>query len=265
MLLRLYYEVAARSFRRHVTYRAANWAGLATNAFFGLLRSYIFIAVFAAQPLAAGYDLKDSLTYAWVTQALLALVYMWGWAELTDTIRSGQIATDLCRPFDFFGFWLSRDIGRAVYHFVFRGVPCYLIGVLAFGIATPTRLDVWLAFLISVVLGVLISFGFRFLVNLSAFWFLDMRGVNYVTATVSTFFSGILIPNAFYPDWLRALSDWLPFQGMLYVPTAVFIGKLDGAELALVLAREVAWVAVLLLVSRLALAVATRRLVVQGG
>jgi ABC-2 type transport system permease protein len=263
--LRLYYELAVRSFRRNVTYRAANWAGLATNAFFGLLRSYVFIAVFAAQPLAAGYTLADSLTYAWITQALLAFVCMWNWWEIAATIRSGQIASDLCRPFDFFGFWFSQDLGRAAYHLVFRGIPCYLIGTLAFGIELPSRLDTWLAFLVCVALAQLLSFGFRFLVNLSAFWFLDIRGVNYITGTVATFFSGILIPNAFFPDWLRTLSDWLPFQGMLYVPTAVFLGKLQGAELAIVLAREAAWVIVLLLAGRLALGVATRRLVVQGG
>ena len=49
------------------------------------------------------------------------------------------------------------------------------------------------------------------------------------------------------------------------MPTAAFLGKLQGTELALVLAREVAWVAILVLAGRLALGVATRRLVVQGG
>ena len=144
--MRLYLELAIRSFRRHVTYRAANWAGLVTNAFFGLLRSYIFMAVFAAQPLAAGYNLADSLTYAWLTQALLAFTYMWGWWEIANTIRSGQIASDLCRPVDYFGFWLSQDCGRAAYHIVFRGIPCYAIGMVAFGLGLPTRVDTWLAF-----------------------------------------------------------------------------------------------------------------------
>ena len=42
--MRLYYELAKRSLMRQTAYRAANWAGLVTNCFFGALRSYVFIA-----------------------------------------------------------------------------------------------------------------------------------------------------------------------------------------------------------------------------
>ena len=126
--MRLYYEVGRRSFQRMLAYRAANWAGITTNVFFGCLRSYVFVALFVAQPEAAGYRLDDALRYTWLTQALLSYTNLWGWWEVADTIKTGQVATDLARPFDYFGYWLGHDVGRAVYQLLFRGVPIYLAG-----------------------------------------------------------------------------------------------------------------------------------------
>ena len=42
--MRLFWEVVRRSFRRHLTYRAAALAGLVTNIFFGLVRAAVLVA-----------------------------------------------------------------------------------------------------------------------------------------------------------------------------------------------------------------------------
>ena len=42
--MRLYYEVALRAFRRATTYRVAFLAGIITNAFFGAIMSFVYIA-----------------------------------------------------------------------------------------------------------------------------------------------------------------------------------------------------------------------------
>jgi ABC-2 type transport system permease protein len=263
--MRLYFEVAKRSFQRQTAYRAANWAGFATNTFFGCLRAYVFVALFAVRPEVVGYRLEDALGYVWLTQALLMYTYIWGWWEVANSIRTGQIATDLAKPFDYYGFWLSQDAGRALYHLLFRGIPTYLAGVALFGVGIPTSAATWLWFLASLACAELVSFAFRFLVNLSTFWLLDYRGVGTVAGIFSTFFSGMLIPNAFFPDWLRAISDMLPFQGMLYLPSSVFLGKLAGPDLAWALGQQLLWFLGLMVLGRGLLGLATRRLVVQGG
>jgi ABC-2 type transport system permease protein len=263
--MRLYYELAKRSLRRQTAYRAANWAGFATNSFFGCLRSYVFIALFAGQTVAAGYDLLDSLRYTWLTQGLLAFTFIWGWWDLAESIRSGQIASDLAKPFDYYAFWLSQDLGRALYHLLFRAIPTYAVGMILFHTTLPGDALTWVGFLASLTCAALVSFSFRFLVNLSAFWTLDSRGVAMVANIFTTFFSGLLLPIAFFPDWLRQIAEVLPFQAMIYVPTAVFLGKVTGAALLLSLGQQALWFVLLALLGRALLGLATRRLVVQGG
>ena len=116
-------------------------------------------------------------------------------------------------------------------------------------------------FLVSVLLAVVASLGFRFLYNLTAFWVLDVRGVMMVALTVSLFFSGMIMPLAFFPVWLRDLARALPFASFLQTPVDVWLGQYHAWELGL----QVLWAVVLLALGQLVLRRATQRVVVQGG
>ncbi len=263
--MRLYLEVARRAFARHLTYRAATLAGMSTNIFFGLMRSYVFIAAYAGRPDARGWSLDDALTYVWVGQALLMPVFMWGWWEIALTIRSGDVVSDLSKPFDYYTFWLSQDAGRAALHTLTRGVPTLLAGVLLFDARLPGEATRWTAFLVSLALAVWISFGLRYIVNLFAFWLLDYRGPAIMLMFATSFFSGLLVPLVFWPAWARTIAAALPFAGIIQSPVDVYLGKAAGADLAGLLMFQVGWGAALMLVGRLMTSMAMRKVVVQGG
>src|SRR5438034_4605307 len=165
----LYASVTRMAFRRQLAYRTANLAGLTTNAFFGLLRASLFIALFDAnsQHTINGYDLQAAGSYTWVTQALIMLIGLWGWWDIETTIRTGDVVTDLARPFSYLGYWLAREYGRAAYFVLFRGFPTLVFGqlTLAGGLRWPDGPAMWLAFGLSLVLATTVSFAFRFLFN----------------------------------------------------------------------------------------------------
>ena len=263
--MRLYVEVAKRAFARFLTYRAASVSGLITNAFFGVMISYVFIAAYEGRVVEAGWTEGDALTFVWLGQALLMPVYIFAWWEIALTIRSGDIVSDLSKPFDYYAFWLSQDYGRALYHTLFRGAPTLVVGWLLFDIQVPSGVDRWMPFLLSVGLAIWISFGLRFLANISSFWLLDYRGAGMALLFANVFFSGLLVPLVYWPDTLQSIVGWLPFAGLIQTPVDVYLGHAAGAELAGVLLLQAGWALVLLLACRLLLALAVRRIVVQGG
>ena len=126
--------------------------------------------------MVGGYDSSDALTYVWLTQGLIATLYIWGWQDLAVRINSGDVATDLVRPVDPLRAGLAFDFGRAVYHALYRGVPPFLVGALVFDLTGPGNPAVWLAFTLSVALAIAVSYAWRFLYNSSAFWVLHYRG-----------------------------------------------------------------------------------------
>ena len=263
--MRVYIEVGKRAFQQQLAYRTANLAGLATNSFWGTLRSFLFLGLFQGREVAAGWNVHDAIDYVWMTQALIMPVYFFGWWEIAHTIRTGDVVSDLVKPVDYYTFWLSRDAGRAVYHTLFRWLPTVLIGVGLFGVRLPASINRWGWFFVSVALAVWLSFGLRFLYNVAAFWLLDQRGVGALVSITAVFLSGFLVPLNYFPEWARAVVIWLPFAGMLQMPIEVLLGKLHGVALASALGFQAVWALVLLGAGRLLLTMAVRKVVVQGG
>jgi ABC-2 type transport system permease protein len=257
---------AVAGFRRYSTYRLSVAAGAFTNSVFGLLRASILVAAIgAAGGTLAGYDESSAVAYAWVTQALIAPVNVFTWNELALRVRTGDIAVDLARPVDLHVQFLAADLGRAAFVFVPRGLPPLVVGAVTFGLAMPATVLPYALGLVSVVLAVVISFNCRFTTNLSAFWLLDHRGVLNVYVVVSNLLSGLFTPVTWFPAGLETLARLTPFPSMIQAPADVLTGRLDTAGSLRTIGVQVLWLAVTLVLARLVLARATRKLVVQGG
>jgi ABC-2 type transport system permease protein len=265
--MRLYWEVARRALQRQLAYRTENLAGLFTNTFFGYLRAAVFVAVYqnANTSTVGGYDAQAAVSYTWITQAMIMIVALWNWWDVEETIRTGDVVSDLSKPFVFVGFWLARDCGRAVYFIVFRAVPILLAGQVLFGLHWPSSLGAWLAFLLSVVLALLVSFGWRFLLNVSAFWTTDARGLGAIALAATMFLGGFVVPIRYFPDWLQPWVLALPFASITQTPADLFVERVHGADMLLPLVVQVVWVIALLGCAQLATILATRRVVIQGG
>ncbi|MEV5983454.1 ABC-2 family transporter protein [Streptomyces sp. NPDC052051] len=262
---RLYIAVAAGGFRRYATYRTATLAGVFTNTVFGIILAYTYLALWHERPHLGGYDQAQALTYVWVGQALLSAVSVMGGGfedEMMERIRSGDIAIDLYRPVDLQFWWLAQDLGRAVFQLLARGAAPLTAGALLFPLALPTSPLTWLAFLIAVLLGAVVSFAIRFLVGLSAFWLLDGAGVAQIAWVTGMFCSGMLLPLNVFPGTLGEVVRALPWASFLQAPADVLLGTADPLP---VFARQLAWAVALLAAGRMLQSVATRRVVVQGG
>lgn len=261
--MRLYYEIALRSFRLATTYRAAYLAGSLTNAFFGVFRSYIFIALYGAGGAVAGLTLRDAIAYVWLTQLLFALTYLFS-QEIAATIRTGEVVTDLFRPWSFYGYWLSRFLGERACNLLLRGLPTYALGMLLFGAPSPAAGRVP-AFALAVGLGLLLTFTLGFMVSLTAFWLLDNTGATILANVLMAFFSGILVPLNFFPPALGAVARALPFQALADLPARVFLGRIGGAVLGQALLLQAFWLVALTAGAALMLHGALRKVVIQGG
>ncbi|MEV7613476.1 ABC-2 family transporter protein [Streptomyces sp. NPDC089799] len=267
--MRLYLAVAAGGFRRYATYGTATAAGVFTNTVFGFIVAYTYIALWSERPGLGGYDRAEALAFVFVSQSLLASAALIGGGfqeELQERIRTGDIAVDLYRPADLQLWWLAADLGRAGFQLVGRGTVPLLVGALVFPLALPVAPERWVLFLVSVLLGLVVSFAVRYLIGLAAFWLLDGSGINMVATVVMIAFSGVLLPLTVFPGWFGELVRMLPWSAMLQVPLDVLLGKHSGSGAAAgALAFQLGWALALLAAGRLVQAAATRKVVVQGG
>jgi ABC-2 type transport system permease protein len=264
--MRLFWELLALSFKRQFTYRAANYAGLVTNLFFGVLRAAVLIALYGARPEISGISIEGAVTYTGLTQAVIAFLQLFGVnSGLMNAVYSGEIATDLLKPLGLFSFWLAREAGASLVSLLVRGITIMGAYALFFPIVLPRSLVHWAAFLLALALGWLISFSWRFLFNLSAFWTPDARGIARMAFTLSWFLSGFIMPLRFFPEGFRVLCEMTPFPSMVNTVTEVYLGVLTGPELLRALLIQAMWVGVLVTLCHVTLRAGVRRLVIQGG
>lgn len=254
-------------FRRYATYRQATVAGAVTNTVFGFLRCYVLLAVAAgAGGVAAGYRGDQLATYVWFGQGLLAVVLLWGWSDLADRIRTGEVATDLLRPVHPVAVYLATDLGRAGHAMLFRLIPPVLVGSLVFDLYLPTRPGTWPLFALATVLAVVICFACRFLVNATAYWLLDIRGVTVAWVLGSGVLGGLYFPLRFLPDPVAAgLYLGTPFPSILQIPLDVLVERDPAPVQVGLVGVQAVWAALLLGACHAVQRRAERRLVIQGG
>lgn len=263
--MRIYFELAVRAFRQLFAYQAAMLAGIFTNSIFGVLLSAVYLALYQSQDAGAsvaGFTARQTVTYVWLGQALIAPVVIWGWWEIIKTIRTGAVVTDMLKPMSYFGFWLSRDLGRAFGHTLLRGIPTLAVGSVLYDLVYPDAPGRWLAFFVSVAFAVIVSFCFRFMMNLWGFWVLDHRGIAGISTVMVGVFSGHLLPLAWYPDPVRDVMNLLPFRAIIMLPVEIWLGQVSIAE---GLGLQVMWGIVMILAALWLESVAERKVVVQGG
>jgi ABC-2 type transport system permease protein len=263
----LYAAIATRSFRRYSTYTAATLAGIFTNSVFGIIYSFAYLALWAQNPDAGGYDSADAVTYVWIGQALVVTVAVWGGGttnDLAERISSGDIAVDLYRPVSLLGWYLAADLGRASFHILTRGVAPTVIGALLFDLVAPSPVG-FVAFVVSLVMAVVVSFAVRFLVASTTFWLLDVQGPRVLAGVLAMFFSGMVLPLNIFPDGFRQVALVLPWASYVQTPADIWLGRHAGSEIVTAIGLQVLWAVVLLGACGLVLRAATRKVVVQGG
>ncbi|HTP09897.1 MAG TPA: ABC-2 family transporter protein [Anaerolineae bacterium] len=264
--MRLYIELAKKSFQRQVAYRTATLAGLITNMFFGVLRASILIAVYNAQTSSVpNYSVRDAITYTGMTQAFIGAMALWGWYEMINSIKSGEVASDLARPYDYYNFWLAQDLGRSLFQLFTRGVLGMLIFIVFFGASMPSSVGQWSLFAMSTLLALLLSFSWRFLASSIGFWTTDAVGWMRIASLGILLPTGFMIPLAFMPIWLQTLCYLTPFPGMMNTPVDIYLGRATGDRAAILIGLQIFWLIVLMAVGRLAAYAGRRKLTIQGG
>jgi ABC-2 type transport system permease protein len=263
--MRLYWELTWRAFQRQLTYRTAAFAGLATNFFFGLIRAAVMVALYQERQEIAGVTLVQAVTFTGLSQALIGTMSFFGWYELMDNVYSGGIGADLLKPMNLYVYWLARDVGRSIALFFLRSLPILVAYKIFLDVITPNSVVQWGAVIIGSLMAWLVSFSYRFALNLASFWTTNAVGVARFGFMLTWFLSGFMFPLRYFPDWFIKISRLTPFPHMINSLVEVYLGVINGMEIVYTIALQTLWFIILFAIGQLLFRIGIKRLVIVGG
>jgi ABC-2 type transport system permease protein len=230
---------------------------------------FLWGAVFAGTNATtiAGYSYRDFVAYYLLANVARAFSSMPGLAVgIARQIRSGEIKKFLIQPVDMIGFLLvSRVAHKLVYYGVALG-PFALVFYLCRGFfdGWPDAVTLF-AFVASLIMGFLIGFFLESLMGMLGFWMLEVSSLLFVFILFTFFFSGLMFPIDMLTGWLGWFFRMMPLQYLAYFPAAVFLGKIQGPELANGIVIQLAWLIALIVANRVAFHYGVKRYSGYGG
>ena len=138
--MRAYLSVFIMRLRMELQYRGAMIGGILCQMFFGLVLIAIYRALYEGKPQST--PIESVVTYVWLQQAFFRMMLAID-NELVDKIKSGDIAYDLCRPVNMYGFYYARIAAQKVMGSLMRAVPMLILAALlpkGWGISAPASL-----------------------------------------------------------------------------------------------------------------------------
>jgi ABC-2 type transport system permease protein len=263
--LRVYGGIAAVVPKMFMAYSIWVWMDL----FVSIIAVVIFVAfweaVYAGTATIGGLSLDQTLNYILLAQLFGETAYVTNiiW-DFGAGLREGQIAAALLRPVDYQATMYVSNIANLALNLLLK-LPLAVFIWFAYGLDLPAEPLVWLAFLISMLLGHAVMFCFDWIIGCVAFYSTEIWGMSVVRFSVAMFFSGSLIPLTMMPEWLRTIATILPFSQAVFLPVSILSGITPVSDLPRIWLMQIAMLIGLLFLSRFIFRRALRVITVQGG
>lgn len=250
-------------------YRTAAFAGVATQFFWGFMYIMIFEAFYQHAIQTPPISLKELIIYLWLQQSFLAFIMLWFRDnELFDLITTGNIAYELCRPCEIYGFWYAKLLAQRLASALLRCFPILFVSFLLpepYKMTLPPNVTSFLLFLTSMILGLLLLVSISMFIYISVFITMSPVGSLLMFGVFGEFFAGLIIPIPLMPAWVQNIAYMLPFRLTADFPFRVYSGHIPQEEALMGILIQIVWLIVLVLLGRFAFNRALRRVVVQGG
>lgn len=198
------------------------------------------------------YSLEEMIAYQLLVHNLMRGTGSVGTINyrVWQDIRQGKLDVYLARPIDYQISKLCSELGEVSLRVLLR-IAMFLLACLVLRLPVQADPLLWVAFALSFAGGFVCKFLEQFMIASLAFWTEAIFGVRDVVVAVSQLLAGSLIPVSVMPGIARAIASVLPFQFILFVPAAIYLGQYSRLQSLGMLALQAAWIGVLFSGSRL--------------
>jgi ABC-2 type transport system permease protein len=262
-----YFEFTRIGFVNILAFRLRYYTGIITYLINVTVYYFIWRAVYGAEAGAqiAGYDLGQMITYVAVGWIIRSFYWNTIDMEMAYQVLDGKIAMDMIKPVSVQWMWLARAVGESAFRLGLLTAPTAVTIALIFPVQAPASGAHFALFVLAVLGSFLLMGAINFMIGTCAVRLKSILALIRAKYWLMELLSGLLIPMTFFPEKIRVVLAWLPFEHVAFTPLQIYLGKLTPAEAAVALAAQWFWVAALLWLGARWWALSSRKITIHGG
>lgn len=226
---------------------------------------FLWKSIYAEENIIGGMTFSEVLIYIVLATAMfnfmdMAVVWVMG-----KNIQDGKIVLDLLKPIGYQRYLFWSFSGNFIMQFTLTFLPTF-IAVFILTSGTITLGTNLLYFVISIIMAIVINFNIDFIVGTICVYTESIWGINIMKQVVVLFLSGATIPISFFPEKLKMVVYYLPFQSIYNAPLTILINNdMVKRNLIVTLGMQLMWCIVTIILSKSFWKISLRKITVNGG
>jgi len=248
-------------------YKVSALAGLTTQFFWGIMYALIYTAFYTFTNID-NISISELMCYVWLNQAFLILIYFNIDKGMVKDIQDGTVSYELCRPYDLYLWWFMKLYAKKIAGVTLRFLPVILFALILpqpYNLSLPNSFLAFVLFIVTLLLaGVLVTTIELFVMGITFFTY-QARGISSITKEILSMFSGFTIPLPLLPTFLLVTLEYLPFRFIGDLPFRIYSGNINISYGLFSLGMQIIWIIVFVIIGRLLLRYALKRVSIQGG
>ena len=175
-----------------------------------------------------GYHMNQMIWYVIITELLWMSLSGRGLCQrICDDVRTGNVAYNINKPYNYVGYSLASHMGLVTIRFVMIGIIGLVLGYLFLGEFPSLTLLQGLGVLLSCVLATIINALLIISIGLISFYIEDANPLYWLYSKVILVI-GTLFPVEFFPQVLQPIIKMSPIYVVSYGPAKLFVDfKMD--------------------------------------
>ena len=237
------------------------------NLLYLIIVYFLWKAIYASAgtEVVNGMTFNDTLIYLVLATALFNFLDLYVVWQIGRDIQSGKIVLDLVKPIPYRKYIFWSYSGSFVTHFFLTFLPTFIVVSIVTHGAIPLGINL-VFFMFSVVMAISINYSIDFFVGTICLYTQSIWGINIMKQVIVLLLSGATIPLAFFPEPLKSIMYYLPFQSIYNAPLSILLDGNPSAETLLTtLGTQLFWTVAMLVISKLFWKASVKQITVNGG
>ncbi|WP_373898754.1 ABC transporter permease [Haloimpatiens sp. FM7315] len=267
--MKSYWSFFKIRFINGLQYRAAAYAGIATQLAWGFMYIMLYHSFYESNPSSSSMSISQISSYIWLQQSFLALFMTWFLDnEIFDLISSGNISYELCRPLNLYNMWFVKNCSIRLSKTLLRCFPILIIAYFmpdSYKFNGPASLSSFILFIISMFIAFMVVVAYCMIIYIVTFYTISPIGIRVILTMVADFLAGGLVPLPLLPEWLTKYINFSPFASMQNAPFRIYSGNISDKSAVITIILQIFWAAALIIFGKFVMSKAIKKVVVQGG